>query len=360
MTYSEIGSFLWDASYDLKSCREKLWWESDEFNKEYFKSGRNAIKALCEGIGINCKRVLLPIYTCSTVIQPFVDAGWEIKYYGILNDLSIDVGSLEKVYYEFSPSIVFVQSYFGFNTTNKNINLFLKLKNDGAIIVEDITQSLFSLHYIEFADYYVASLRKFLAIPDGGVLISKNALSISGIQHCDKKLVDMAFEAFNHKADYMKSDSATEKERFLKEYSQYCERLALNSELTEISDDSMSIFNFANTDNLAKIRIDNYNYLFENTLHMHTVAPVLTIADKGIVPLYYPIYAAGHRDELQSFLKEHRIYCPVIWPKPEYVDATETEAEYIYNNIICIPIDQRYNVEDMQRIIELLKEYDNE
>ena len=47
-------------------------------------------------------------------------------------------------------------------------------RKKGLIFIEDMTQSLGLLPKVRGADYYVGSLRKWFAIPDGGFLIGEN------------------------------------------------------------------------------------------------------------------------------------------------------------------------------------------
>ena len=217
---SEVGSNFWDFSLDAPKRRIPLWWETDDYHRIYFKSGRNAIKAICRALKKNNTKVLLPIYTCETVIQPFLDEGWNVDFYRINKDLTVDDDFLKRKVESFKPSVVFFHSFFGFDTLKSSLSLIKCLHDSGIVVIEDITQSLFSKHYIEFADYYVGSLRKFLAIPDGGVLISKTKLSISGIMPADKDVFSVAKKAFEEKSLYMKSElkEPNLKEKFREHY----------------------------------------------------------------------------------------------------------------------------------------------
>ena len=63
---------------------------------------------------------------------------------------------------------------------------------------------------------------------------------------------------------------------------------------------------------------------------------------------------------LQQFLAQHHIYATVIWACPkEFENKINDEARYIYDHILCFHIDQRYNTEDMEYIVEVLRKYYN-
>ena len=205
---TEIGSNF--SKYDLNAPAraDRLWWESDEYNRVFFKSGRNALKAIARKLkGEGHKpSVLLPIYTCETVITPFLDEGWEVDYYGINADLSVNFSSVAERVATNAPAVILFHSYFGLDTLSKDTAKIEALKDSGLMIIEDMTQSIFSLHRIESADYYVTSLRKFLAIPDGGCIFSKRALSFADIAAYDERIAPKAIEAFDLKNEYFIAD----------------------------------------------------------------------------------------------------------------------------------------------------------
>ena len=62
------------------------------------------------------------------------------------------------------------------------------------------------------------------------------------------------------------------------------------------------------------------------------------------------------RKNLQALLADNDVYAPVVWPKAECCPPVSEIAESIYRHILCIPIDQRYDVDDMERIISILSD----
>ena len=85
----------------------------------------------------------------------------------------------------------------------------------------------------------------------------------------------------------------------------------------------------------------------------------MSLDNTWMVPLYLPVFAADSqiRMELQAFLAERDIYCPIIWRKPLRMGSISPETEEIYSRILCFPIDQRYDQEDMDRIDMALSEW---
>ena len=69
-----------------------------------------------------------------------------------------------------------------------------------------------------------------------------------------------------------------------------------------------------------------------------------------------PVFVKERRKEFQSFLAKNDIYATIIWTCPEELQNKLTDVgRYIYDHILCIHCDQRYNLEDMERIYNVIK-----
>lgn len=70
-------------------------------------------------------------------------------------------------------------------------------------------------------------------------------------------------------------------------------------------------------------------------------------------PLYFPIYVSN-RTEIQKKLAAKHIYAPVLWPVNTAEVLINDNIKYIYSHILMIPIDQRYDEQDMKKIVTIL------
>ena len=95
--------------------------------------------------------------------------------------------------------------------------------------------------------------------------------------------------------------------------------------------------------------------MYEGLKKTDGVELIMGELDENTVPLYCPIYVK-ERAFLQRKLRDAHIYSPIIWPLPEKRAIINEAAIKLYRNLLCIPIDQRYESEDMQRIIECINE----
>lgn len=73
-----------------------------------------------------------------------------------------------------------------------------------------------------------------------------------------------------------------------------------------------------------------------------------------------PILVHERRKEFQSFLASQKIFATVIWGCPEVIrNKIGKTDKTIYDEILCIPCDHRYDGTDMMRILNAIKLYDN-
>lgn len=353
----EIGSNFWENVYletenNLELISNKL------INKEiyYFKSGRNAIKYLSDILYLKGNKVLLPAYTCSTVVDPFLENNWKISYIDVDENLKIDEKLLLKKIDIEKPNVILFHSYFGFDTSSNIYTVLEFAQKQGIIIIEDLTQSLFS-NFDKFeADYYVSSLRKFFCIVDGGFIISKNKLHIN-YEDYDKVLEHISLEAFELKNKYM-NELLEDKKCFRNLYTQANKRFAMNDSISMISPSSLSILEKIDFSYIKYKRIENFKFLSNkfSQIKCDFVIP-FTELKSNEVPLYFVLIFKDKklRNSIQKFMASKNIFCPIIWPKPKNIENIKLICSNIYDGILCIPCDQRYSIKDMEYIVECFK-----
>ena len=102
-------------------------------------------------------------------------------------------------------------------------------------------------------------------------------------------------------------------------------------------------------------RRENLQVLLKGLQGSTRLSSPIRSVEAGDVPLFFPVYARD-RSEVQAHLAQQEIYCPVIWPVPQGLVLQGTQAQYIYDHILCIPVDQRYTHRDMARILRCMEE----
>jgi len=156
----EIGSEYWTTDYDdIDNHLDFL-----NVGKDYqlLMSGRTAIDFVLENIQDLKRIVYMPEYCCKSMVQPFEDSNYTIKYYGC--DLINHCYTMEE---NTDCSIFFAMGYFGYSESN--MDKYIKLFHErNIIVIEDITHRLLSdINHSEYSTYLVASLRKWFPIISG-------------------------------------------------------------------------------------------------------------------------------------------------------------------------------------------------
>lgn len=352
MVNKEIGGFF---DFDINSIKENVIEIKsliDYDNKKYFISGRQAIEYCLEHIDSNNK-VLLPSFLCHSMIEPFLRKNYELFFYDIDKNLNVKISDINKLSNQYKIETVLIVPYFGFNTIIYDEKLNIKNK------IIDITQSLYSNLDLKNYDYCIASLRKWGNCIDGG--LAKNLINTFNIDikyQPYEKIIQLERLFAQQKYMYL-NENIGEKEDFLKNYSRFSKYLQESKTYTTMSNLSKKIYETLDTEYIRNRRIDNYNYLLEKIRKYNFINIIFNKKVIDDVPLYFPIYVENNRDEFQKFMINKKIFLPIIWPKASILDGynINQESEYVYENIICIPIDQRYNKEDMNMIINAIDEF---
>ena len=96
---------------------------------------------------------------------------------------------------------------------------------------------------------------------------------------------------------------------------------------------------------VAQQRIDNYNTL-RDALGGRELK-------YGEVPMIFP-YESAEGQELRKHLIANKIFVAKYWPNVDEWTQEDFVERWMANHILPLPIDQRYDKEDMNRIIEII------
>lgn len=349
----EIGSSFWLSHGDKnRSTIDCQVFNTDYEDCVFTSSGRGAMSLILSESETECKRVLLPSFTCESVIEPFIKHGYEVFYYSVDRRLNINKETFLDEVGASDPSVVLIHSYYGFDTASEVRETVKDLRARGITVIEDITQTLYSSFPRLSADYYVGSFRKWEGLSDGGFALKVKGSFAQKPEAQDYELRDAGLKAMMAKYDYL-FGGIGEKSAFLQMFAEAEELLEREEQVYRMSD--ASYFEHANLDieDLRSRRRGNFKFLMDN-LRNERVTPLFHELPDDTVPLYFPILCNQDRKEVQVLLREKSVYAPVVWPKPDYVKENYGESDLFYTHLLCIPCDQRYGLEEMNYIVEIL------
>ena len=352
----EIGSIF--PLSDAVLTRAELKKSSFKGDRLFYSLCREALFDIAKAMRGTGDTVLIPAYTCQTVITPFEEAGWHCEYYPISRSLRIDERKILELIGKHHPSLIIVHPYFGMDLDKNEYSLLTNIKNKGINIVVDLTQCLFSTEDYSFASFIVASYRKWMPIPDGGYLklLSGKAVILQPESE-NKDFTEREKNAMYLRGQYFENGEQRTKSISIS-MSKAADFIAENNITPhKMSQVSYNLLSEQDIDYNQKSRYSNYTYLFNNIIESKEIIKVCqNLNDVTTAPLYFTIYVKD-RSSLQRKLAQDAIYAPVIWPVEDERVLINEEVKYIYDHILAIPIDQRYNKSDMQRVTEIINQY---
>ncbi|WP_333652442.1 DegT/DnrJ/EryC1/StrS aminotransferase [Lacrimispora sp.] len=353
----QIGGFF---PYEPLLETENHFWESlcpEGGSLGFFMSGRCANYYALMDIALTDtkKTAYVPIYTCETVLDPFLKAGYELLFYDVTKDMTpiFEESALERI------SVINLCGYYGF--CNYDRDFIRKCSEMGVIIIEDTTHSIFSGNGIDpCCDYVVGSLRKWIGVPAGGFACKRKGTFSLPVHRPEEAHLSLRRISMKGKLELMSAVSGQTDPHAMEQLnaSFWDAEMMLRRIFDSYGSDeeSESILRRYDFDHLKKQRRKNYQYLLDHMPGHPQLTIVFPALPDETVPSHFTVYAKD-RDMVQAYLSGHGIKSTAYWPKGPMVDtAGRGEADYIYSHVLSLPCDQRYGVEEMEYICRKIQD----
>ena len=324
----------------------------DRPNVLYLRTAREALFYICQ-----CEKrriVFLPSLCCVSMIQPFIQAGMDVRYYKVLSDLRIDISDLHNKLEE--NAIVLVMHYYGIRAYSKQEISNIKNTKKNVIIIQDCTQHVFTYSlFDDVADYWIGSIRKWVSIADGAFLASRkhNLYNLQEVFNEDDGFVEKTFTAMKLKYTYLQNCDLNIKEIYRKKFAECMAQLKENITIHTMSDLSRKMFtDYVDCQNLRQQRAKNYLVLYTSLKSVFPQVVRYSIIQES--PLCFNIVIKD-RDDIQNKLASLCIYCQVLWPITKEAKNTCEFSKWFSEHMLAIPCDQRYKEEDMLYIAQKIR-----
>lgn len=325
-------------------------WEEDGKELRYTFSGRDAIKMVLLDIRQKKRHpvVYMPSYVCDSMLDPFLEAGWDIKFYDVIKKET--GGLVYDIHLDEACELFFAMSYFG--CQSQSIDQYVKhFHKRGIKILEDVTHRLLSKpNHSPQSDYHIGSLRKWLPIASGG-FVRKQQGQLCPVQLKEPvTFAKLRWDAMEEKRVYLEVGEESHKDSYMKKF-QVSERFfKKQGPLWTMDIRSQKLLEHFDFEEIRKKRIHNKDTLREGLSFLKNEWFLFLEEDTGDCPLFYPLYLPQNlRDSLRNYLSNHKIYCPVHWP---WAFPREKGIE---QHELSLVIDQRYGKEEMERMVMLIK-----
>lgn len=287
-------------------------------------SGRGALEYLCEAKKI--KKLYLPYFLCSSVPNLCKKIGVEYSYYHI-NE-------------KFEP--IFNQ-VLGEEEWLYIVNFYGQLDNDyllgwkqkyGRVIIDN-AQSYFQMPVENTDTLYTC--RKYFGVADGAFLYTDTKLNREIPQDESFERMHFLLGRFEHSANEFYSEYVANNKLFASEPTKQMSRLTEN------------LLRGIDYTSVAKKRQDNFVFLDVQFGNMNELK-LKSVYGAFMYPLLIQNGAAVRKE-----LQKERIYIPTLWPNV-LEECLSNSLEYHYAaDILPIPVDQRYEIEDMKYLVEVIK-----
>ena len=291
--------------------------------------GRNALAYLCEAKKI--KKLYLPYFLCSSVPNLCDKIGVEYGYYHI-NE-------------KFEP--IFNQA-LGEDEWLYIVNFYGQLDSDyltawkqkyGRVIVDN-AQSYFQTPAEGMDTLYTC--RKYFGVADGAFLYTDTRLNRELPQDESFERMHFLLGRFERSANKFYSEYVANNKLFA------TEPIKRMSRLTE------NLLHGIDYENIAKKRQDNFDYLDTQFCDVNELR-LKSVYGAFMYPLLIQNGAA-----VRKKLQKEKIYIPMLWPNV-LEECSLDSLEYHYAaDILPIPVDQRYEIEDMKYLVEVINRVSSE
>lgn len=289
-------------------------------------TGRNCLEYIlrCRGY----RKVYVPYYTCEAVMEPFHKLGVWYAYYHVNKHLEIaDDLSLR------GDEALLYTNYFGLKQTYVE----RLARQYGKQLIVDNTQSFYAKPLADVNTFY--SCRKFFGVPDGAYLYTDAKADFEIEQDVSYDRVSFLMKRLDLGA-----------EAGYAEYREQSKRLD-GQPIKRMSNLTTQLMKGIDYQSAAQRRRDNYKYLHQYLAETNQLS---LEPGKASVPMVYPYLT--EEGTLKQRLIDERIYVATYWPNVlEWCEETDLECRLVRNTCF-LPIDQRYGIGEMERIINVIKD----
>jgi dTDP-4-amino-4,6-dideoxygalactose transaminase len=270
--------------------------------------------------------------------------GAAVRFYAVDEHLNVANGQwLEQIWPR--DMIVFID-YFGFNQWSSFGN---EARERGAWVVEDACQAMLNEDFCPASHYVICSPRKFVGVPDGGILLAPSGAVLPEPSHMPAPaqwwLDALAASALRAEFDRHGGDR--------KWYDLFRKtELAAVAEPHRMSELSTLLLQTIDYGKIRRRRRENYEYLARE-LKVFAILPDLP---SGVVPLGFPVRLRD-RDGIRGELFASAIYPPIHWLLDGVVPVEFKASHQLASQILTLPCDQRYDESDLNQMVAVIKRH---
>ncbi|WP_348788958.1 hypothetical protein [Leifsonia sp. NPDC080035] len=323
-------------------------WTRDGSRTIYTQTGRQALALLADRLLPDGPRTLLaPAYLCDSMIQPFVDRGWRLLAYPMTPDLHPDGEEAMSVAASLigEPFVALVAEYFGRSPDAGFRALIAGLQATGGTVIDDETHRVLDPRDAG-ADLTIASLRKVLPVATGAYLRS-SARPLPEPRLPDEGEDAERWDAMDEKSRNGNGTSGSDRYKSL--FAAADERLERADTPRLIGERSRRTLSVLDYTALAERRRSNAAALTSELAPLGV--PVLNPPVDESIPSHL-VVRVPRAAAVQRRMAARGVFCPIHWPESTLLPRGRPWP----SEFLSIPVDHRYDADDMRRAARALQE----
>lgn len=287
-------------------------------------TGRNCLEYILRARGYS--RVYLPYYSCEVLLEPFKKLNVNFSFYHVDERLEI----AQDLQLNDGEALLYI-NYFGL----KQGYVETLATRYGNKLIVDNTQAFFAYPLEGIDTFY--SCRKFFGVADGAYL------------YCDKHLAgELEQDSSWERMGYLLKRIDLSPEAAYRDFRDECVKLK-NNPIRTMSPLTHRIMMSIDYGKVVARRRENYRMLDQALRDKNGISLPLA-ADA--VPMVYPFLTDG--GSLRQHLIDNKVYVAQYWPNVLNWSVTSDTEHQLTQQLLPLPIDQRYSEEEMKRIIQLI------
>ena len=315
--------------------------------------GRQCIVALIRQEG--WRRIWMPEYFCYEVIDAIkVQANIEVLFYPD-HPLQKDDAAIKDIPFQ-ENDVLLRMNYFGMRDHRSDTGITVP-------VIEDHTHDLMG-HWALYsdADWCIASLRKSLPIPEGGIIWSPKGHGLpQDLTNTEENKVIAAkrWQAMEMKSDYLAGRSS-EKEAFRKIFVE-TEEWFDTAETSLIDERSKEFIQWLDINAWQGAKRRNWQ-LLHSLLSTEQHGLRVVVPEDGSCTMFSLVVLAESREQraaLRHRLIEHAVYPAILWQVPEKAsdgDCKSPTATDFSHRMLSIHCDGRYNEDDIRKMAAIVNQ----
>lgn len=310
---NEIGGYLQFERYNNKQYYPKL---------IAVNTARNALIYAVRVL--NIQKIYIPYFLCESIRNVCDREKIQYEEYHISEDFNPIFEKRLKM-----GEYIYIVNYYG-QLNNRYIKI---LQRKYTNIIIDNVQSFYQKPVKGIPTIY--SCRKYFGVPDGAYISIKEEIELGQ---------DISFNRMKHILGRFEGLATT----YYSDFKQN-DKLFTNLPLLKMSKITSNLLGVIDYNYIFSRRNRNWLFLHKklkqyNNLKIHF--------QKG--PFMYPFYHVNGID-IKKKLALKNIYIPTLWPSVQTLSNCGMEKDYA-ENILPLPVDQRYTTTDMEYLVkELIK-----